>query len=81
MLVQELAKLGFVKGVGKATPLTNPRKILLGDPYWTDGLRAVMLLSEKPVAMDKISFFICDFRMKGADVIIERLGREVLSKP
>jgi hypothetical protein len=80
MSVQGLSKLGFVKGVGKATP-ENPRKILLGDPYWTDGLRAVMLLSEKPVAMDKVSFFIWDFKIKEANEIIERLGREVLSKP
>ncbi len=80
MSVQGLSKLGFVKGIGESTP-ENPRKILLGDPYWTDGLRAVMLLSEKPVAMDKISFFIWDFKMKGANEIIERLGREVLSNP
>ena len=80
MSVQGLSKLGYVKGVGEATP-ENPHKILLGDPYWTDGLRAVMLLSAKPVAMDKVSFFIWDFKMKEANEIIERLGRDVLSNP
>ncbi len=80
MSVQGLYKLGYVKGVGEASP-ENPRKILLGDPYWTDGLRAVMLLSAKPVAIDQISFFIWDFRMKEANEIVERLGRDVLSNP
>lgn len=80
MSVQGLSKFGFVKGVGEATP-ENPRKILLGDEYWTDGLRAVMLLSEEPVAMDEVSFFIWDFKMKGAKEVIERMGREALSKP
>ena len=80
MSVQGLSKLGFVKGVGESTP-ENPREILLGDEYWTDGLRAVMLLSEKPVAMDKVSFFIWDFKMKEAKEVIERMGREALSKP
>ncbi|MDR4505761.1 MAG: LssY C-terminal domain-containing protein [Candidatus Scalindua sp.] len=80
MSVQGLSKFGFVKGVGEATP-ENPRKILLGDEYWTDGLRAVMLLSEEPVAMDEVSFFIWDFKMKGAKEVIERVGREALSSP
>ena len=77
MSVQGLLKLGYVKGVGEATP-ENPRKILLGDPYWTDGRRAVMVFSEEPVAMDEVSFFIWDLsRMKGAKGVIQRLEQEL----
>ena len=72
MSVQGLDKLGMVKGVGAATP-ENPRKIILGDPYWTDGNRTVMLFAEEPVAMDKIKFLNWDFRSKGAKEIIEKL--------
>ena len=68
MSVQGLSKLGYVNGVGEATP-DNPRNILLGDQYWTDGRRAVMVFSEQPVAMDEISFFIWDFTMKTAKEI------------
>lgn len=77
--VQGLSKLGYVKGVGEGTP-DNPRRILLGDPYWTDGHRAVMVFSEEPVAMDEISFFIWDFRMKGVKEIIERVQNESASE-
>jgi hypothetical protein len=57
-----------------------PREILLGDQYWTDGLRAVMVISEEPVAMDEIRFFIWDFTTKGAKEVIERLEQESKSK-
>jgi hypothetical protein len=72
MSVQGLAKIGMVKGVGAATP-ENPREIILGDPYWTDGLRTVMLFPEEPVAMDKIEFFVWDFHMKELKEAVERL--------
>ncbi len=77
MSVQGLDKLGMVKGVGAAMP-ENPREIILGDPYWTDGHRAVMLFPEEPVAMDKIKFLNWDFRMKGAKEIIERLQKKLV---
>ncbi|KHE90703.1 MAG: hypothetical protein SCABRO_03548 [Candidatus Scalindua brodae] len=79
MSVQGLSKFGYVKGVGEATP-ENPREIMLGDQYWTDGLRAVMAFSEEAIAMDEISFFIWDFRMKGVGEIIEKLQSESASK-
>jgi hypothetical protein len=78
MSVQGLAKIGGVKGVGAATP-ENPREILLGDPYWTDGNRFVMVVSEEPVAMDEIEFFIWEFRSKMGKDIIERLQNESAS--
>ncbi len=78
MSVQGLAKLGMVKGVGAATQ-ENPREILLGDPYWTDGNRAVMVISEEKVAMDEIEFFLWSFTVKGAKEVIQRQQKESAS--
>jgi hypothetical protein len=50
---QTLSKVGFVKGVGRATP-SNPRTNLTGDPYFTDGLRVVMILDPGPVSLNEI---------------------------
>jgi len=79
MSVQGLAKMGMVNGVGSATP-EKPREIILGDPYWTDGRRAVMLFPEEPVAMDEIEFFIWDFRSKEVKEIVERVQNGSTSK-
>jgi LssY C-terminus len=43
-----VARLGFVDGVGEAS-LRSPRHNAWGDPYFTDGLRAVLFLSDEPV--------------------------------
>jgi hypothetical protein len=50
---QTLAKVGFVKGVGRATPY-KPRQNLTGDPYFTDGLRVVLILDKGPISMNQI---------------------------
>jgi hypothetical protein len=50
---QSLEKIGYVKGVGPA-PYESPRGNLTGDPYFTDGLRAVMWISRAPVSLDEI---------------------------
>ena len=50
---QTLARVGFVKGVGRATPY-RPRQNLTGDPYFTDGLRAVLILEKGPISMNQI---------------------------
>ena len=47
-----LLKAGYVSGAGRST-LENPRTSFGGALYFTDGLRAVMFLSEDPVAMDE----------------------------
>ena len=52
---QGLAKLAYVKGVG-AAPLAEPRGNLTGDPYFTDGLRAVMWVSSKPVSLEEAGY-------------------------
>ena len=50
---QTLAKVGFVKGVGRTTPY-RPRQNLTGDPYFTDGLRLVLILDKGPISMNQI---------------------------
>lgn len=51
-----VARLGFVGGVG-AADVSKPRGNLTGDPYYTDGLRAVLMLSGKPVPFSDLEFF------------------------
>ena len=50
---QKLSKVGFAKGVGRATP-SKPRTNLTGDPYFTDGLRVVLILDPGTVSLDQI---------------------------
>jgi hypothetical protein len=50
---QGLAKFGYVQGVG-AAPYDAPRGNLTGDPYFTDGLRGVMWISDEPVSLNEI---------------------------
>jgi LssY C-terminus len=52
---ESLQSLAYVKGVGAAPPQA-PRHNLTGDPYFTDGMRAVMFLSAQPVAMDDVRY-------------------------
>jgi hypothetical protein len=53
---QALSKLGYVSGVGAAPPHN-----LGGDPYFTDGLRAVLLCTEVPVGFSQVEFFDWEF--------------------
>lgn len=46
-------RFGFVKGSAAATP-SEPRVNLTGDPYHSDGLRLVVILSREPVTPDRI---------------------------
>ena len=58
-LVQDLAAseylygVGFARGAVKASQ-AHPATNLTGDPYFSDGLRAVMVISSKPVPQDRI---------------------------
>jgi len=61
--VQRVRKLGLVKGVGEAEP-SEPRYNLGGDPYFTDGLRAVIILSDEPVPYDEVEFLDWDLPPK-----------------
>jgi len=46
-------RYGYVDGVG-AAPASAPRRNLTGDPYYTDGLRAVVFLSNQPTPLKDI---------------------------
>src|SRR5262249_501631 len=49
-----LQSLAYVQGVGAASRET-PRDNLTGDPYFTDGLRAVMFVANQPVPTDQVT--------------------------
>ena len=52
---QGLEKLAYAKGVG-AAPISEPRGNLTGDPYFTDGLRAVMWVTSEFVDFEDVEF-------------------------
>ena len=64
IIAQCLARIGFVEGGTKATPLA-PRRNLTGDPYFTDGLRVVLFLSPSPVGADEIQMLPWSFPPHG----------------
>ncbi len=53
---QQLAKVGYVKGVGAATR-SKPRQNLTGDPYFTNGYRAVLVFDRRPRSFVEIEKF------------------------
>jgi hypothetical protein len=53
---QKVAKIGYLTGVGEATP-DSPRYNLTDSPYWTDGLRVVFVIGEEPTALNELEFF------------------------
>lgn len=52
---QNLAKLGAARGVGAASK-EAPRENLTTDPYYTDGLRIVLVFDRKPTSLTAIEF-------------------------
>ncbi len=50
---QQVARQGWVKGVGKSTRW-NPRKNLTGDPYFTAGFRAVLVFVRRPHSLREL---------------------------
>jgi hypothetical protein len=50
---QAMARFGFVKGVGVVTK-EAPRMNLVGDPFYTDGLRAVLFIEPRPYTLSDI---------------------------
>jgi hypothetical protein len=53
---QGLKSFGYVKGVGAAA-YSKPRGNLTGDPYFTDGNRAILWVSSKPMAFSGVGSF------------------------
>jgi hypothetical protein len=52
---QALARHGYVKGVGVVTR-EDPKMNLMGDPFYTDGLRVVLFFEPRPYSLSEIEF-------------------------
>ena len=50
---QAVSAFSFVNGVNQTTR-ENPQENLLGTPWWTDGRRLVMFISNEPVPLEEI---------------------------
>ena len=55
LLAHGVRRFGYVKGV-EAAPVDAPRHNLTGDPYVTDGLRAVIELTTTPTSFDEVGY-------------------------
>jgi hypothetical protein len=53
---QSLITFGFARGIEAATE-SRPHRNLTGDPYFTDGLRAVLVFERRPVSLDEVEVF------------------------
>jgi len=53
VLTGAVEKFGYVEGVGAASAVA-PRRNLTGDPYFTDGRRLVVFLSDVPTAPQSV---------------------------
>ena len=51
-----VGQVGWVEGVGEASR-EEPGRNLTGDPYFTDGLRVVLFLSDETVPPSKVHFY------------------------
>ena len=61
MDAKALTRFGYVKGVG-ARSLDDPGYNLGGDPYFTDGLRAVLRCTDHPTQFSEIQLFNWEWR-------------------
>ena len=73
LAAQSLAAVGWVPGVG-ASYAAEPRVNKTGDPYFTDGLRAFMVLADEPQGLDELEIFDWDFPASG------QARREILNR-
>lgn len=67
---QALEQFGRVGGVGEVTR-DAPKENLLGSPWWTDGYRSVLWLSEQSVPLEEIEWI--DWGPRYADALRPRL--------
>jgi hypothetical protein len=51
--IEAVARMGFAEGVG-VSRVDDPRSTFGGDPYFTDGLRAVLFIADEPVGSDDV---------------------------
>jgi hypothetical protein len=61
---QSLKGYGYLRGVGETTR-EQPKQNLLGTPWWTDGLRVVLMLSDTPVPLEEME--VLDWTHKLSD--------------
>jgi hypothetical protein len=64
---QNLAKIGFVKGVGAALQ-SAPRENLTTDPYYTDGYRQLLIFDQHPSSLSEIDLFPSETNPASDDV-------------
>ena len=50
-----LIQTGYIAGAGQASP-DHPGHNLTGDPYFHDGLRAVLVFDQQPIPINKLEF-------------------------
>jgi hypothetical protein len=62
-----LGQAGYTKGVGHSSP-KSPRYNYTDDPYYTDGLRLVLFLTEHDITYDKIQWY--DWEVPAVDTEI-----------
>jgi hypothetical protein len=65
-VAQRIAGYGFVNGVGY-TSSDDPKENLLSTPWWTDGQRAVLMLSDTPVPTEEMQFLDWTQRISGSE--------------
>jgi hypothetical protein len=75
---QSLSRVGYVKGVGEAR-YDAPRMNLVDDPWYSDGLRAVMFLEPRPRTLSEVE--ILDWEQPGrlravGDALTVERGRD-----
>jgi hypothetical protein len=70
---QNLARIGYVKGVGAASR-SAPRENLTTDPYFTDGLRSVLVFDRQPTSLSAIDFFPWERLTDGGDAHAQGSG-------
>jgi len=58
-----VARFGKVGGVGEISR-NSPRKNFANAPYWTDGYRVVLEVSEEPVELSDLDFFDWDWERR-----------------
>ena len=68
LYAQALDVFGFAGGVGEIS-IDEPRGNLTGDIFFTDGRRAVMLLSAEPVDYEHIGYFKWSWQAKDDSVV------------
>jgi hypothetical protein len=68
VISNRLAELGFVRGLKWVSP-SDPRRNLTGDPYFTDGLRAVLVIADTPTQINQIELLNWEWPSEYRDVI------------